>query len=305
MQEEIAGNTLQVQSVIYENEKSHLLRSAESIFQAASYALDHRTFSRIALAYGDCSVQPVLAPEDIDVMNAKFSGKMTVSYAFWGANLGTAKGHNTLARNCESNYIIVENPDILMCYDTISMLFEPFRVSPATTGMSEAKQIPIEHPKYYDPNTGETSWSSTACTMFPKHVFDLAGGFDSDSFFLYCDDVDFSWKVRLKGFKVIYQPCAAVFHNKTLSNEAKWQSTSAERYYSAEAGLLLAYKWSRKDLSDKILAFFKKSSEPYYVKAACEFERRRMEGRLPKQLDRHHKVAEFVDGNYGKMRFSL
>ena len=29
---------------------------------------------------------------------------------------------------------------------------------------------------------------------------------------MYCDDVDFSWRVRLLGYKVIYRSDAPVFH---------------------------------------------------------------------------------------------
>lgn len=305
MRENKPERTLQIQSVIYENAKEGLLRSMESTYQAASYALERETFSQIRLSYGDCSLHPVFQEEEIQKLNATYGGKMEVAYRFWGRNYGTAKGHNLLEENCGSDYLLVENPDIVMCCDTISLLYEPFRISPDKIGMSEAKQLPIEHPKYYDPETGETGWSSTACTMVPKHVFDLVHGFDADSFFLYCDDVDFSWRIRLQDYRIIYQPAAAVYHDKSLSHEGKWRSTSAEQYYSAEAGLLLAYKWSRNDLVGRILSGFKRSSEPYFRKAAAEFERRKAEGQLPEQLDRHHQVAEFVDGYYGKMRFVL
>lgn len=297
--------TLQIQSVIFENEKNHLLRSMESTYQAASYALEQGTFSRIHLSLGDGSSHPVFREEEIRELNSAYGGKMEISYRFWGQNYGTAKGHNILAENCDGGYLLVEHPDIVMCCDTISLLYEPFRVLPDKAGMSEAKQLPIEYPKYYNPQTGETCWSSTVCTMFSKHVFDLVHGFDADSFFLYCDDVDFSWRVRLKGYQIIYQPAAAVYHDKSLSRAEKWQMTSAKRYYSAEAGLLLAYKWSRNDLVRKILADFKRSPESYFQRAAEDFEQRKTEDRLPEQLDRHHRVAEFVDGYYGKMRFAL
>src|SRR5690606_12759794 len=116
-------------------------------------------------------------------------------------------------------------------------------------GLVEAKQIPIEHPKDFDPETGETSWASTACAMGPLEVFREIDGFDADSFFLYGDDVDFSWRVRLAGYKVIHQSSAFVFHDKRLSHEGRWMSSPAEQYYSAEATLLLTYKWSRSDLT--------------------------------------------------------
>lgn len=50
--------------------------------------------------------------------------------------------------------------------------------------------------------------------------------------------------VRLAGYKVIYVPSAVAFHDKRVSANAEWQPTNAERYYSAEAALFMAYKWS-------------------------------------------------------------
>ncbi|MEO3945594.1 hypothetical protein [Gorillibacterium sp. CAU 1737] len=297
--------SLQVQSVLYHTEPENVKRSLQSIAEAANYALTHKTFTKVSVCYGDCSSIPVFTDVEIDELSERYRGILELQYIFWGENHGTAKGHNLLAKQCHSDYILVQNPDIVTAYDAICLLFEPFRMSKSAVGMSEARQMPIEHPKYYDSETGETSWSSTACTMFPKKVFDEVGGFDEGTFFLYCDDVDFSWMVRLKGYKIIYQPAAVVFHDKSLSQSAEWEPTSAEKYFSAEAGLLLPYKWSRKDLTDKILSFFKKSSEPHFLKAAAEFERRKAEGRLPKQVDKLHKVSEFIDGNYGKMRFTL
>ena len=71
--------------------------------------------------------------------------------------------------------------------------------------------------------------------------------------FLYCDDLDFSWRVRLAGYKIIYMPSAIVYHAKNLSLSGTWQPTSAEIYYSAEAAMLLAYKWSNPERAEKAL----------------------------------------------------
>jgi GT2 family glycosyltransferase len=50
-----------------------------------------------------------------------------------------------------------------------------------------------------------------ASFLIPRRVFDEAGGFDED-FFLSHEDVDLSYRVRLRGYRCIYEPAAIVRH---------------------------------------------------------------------------------------------
>jgi len=153
--------------------------------------------------------------------------------------------------------------------------------------------------------SGTTSWSSTAFAMFRRSVFDEVGGFDADTFFLYCDDVDFSWNIRMRGYKLIFQPAAAVFHDKRLSLKGKWQPSGAEIYFSAVAGMLLPYKWSRKDLTFQYLDHFETRGDANQQRAAKEFRDREATGRLPSPVDPLHRIGEFVNGAYAEHRFKL
>ncbi|CAG9713311.1 conserved hypothetical protein [Clostridium neonatale] len=295
---------LQIQTVLYHNEPNKIIKSIESILCASKKAIEKGIFRKIILKYGDGSSIPIFSNEELEDLQDTYK-EIAIEYINFGANFGSAKGHNTLAKDCGADYIVVMNPDVIMSADTLCELYRPYYENKTCVGMVEARQLPIEHPKDYNIQTGETSWASTACTIFPKKVFDEVGGFDSNSFFLYCDDVDFSWRVRLAGYKVIFQPSAFVFHNKLLSQDAGWQVTSAEAYYSAEASLFLAYKWSRSDILKNILTYFENSNEDYLLKAANKFRIKESAGELPKQLDHEHKVAEFINNNYGIMRFSI
>jgi GT2 family glycosyltransferase len=141
--------------------------------------------------------------------------------------------------------------------------------------------------------------------MIPRDILQKLNGFDADTFFLYCDDVDFSWRTRLEGFKVIYQPSAIVFHDKRLSPGGSWMPGEAEKYYSAEASLMMAYKWSRPDLVDRYLADFEQSGVDYLQRAAANFLGRRVANTLPTPLDPEGKVAQFVGHHYTPHRFAL
>ena len=78
---------------------------------------------------------------------------------------------------------------------------------------------------------------------------------------------------------------------------------AAERYYSAEAALLLAYKYSREDILKRIVADFKVASDPVFSKSLEEFERRKRENKLPEQIDPDHQVGQFIEGAYSTHRF--
>ena len=194
------------------------------------------------------------------------------------------------------------NPDVILAPRFFDEIMKPFR-NPKV-GMVEARQVPIEHPKEYDPETGETDWATTACAVFPTSLFHRLNGFDADTFFLYCDDLDFSWRVRLEGFIIIYQPAAMVFHSKHLSVTCGWCPTAAERYYSMEAALFMAYKWSNNERVEMLLNTWKHSSGDTR-RVYQKFMELKESGKLPKQLDPQGKVAMFLGDYYSPNRYTL
>jgi GT2 family glycosyltransferase len=295
--------TIQVQSVLYGNEFASVERAVLSLGRAAELAIAGGMAGRVQLVFGDGSNRPCLSADDIDGLRAHYPDALSIDYEFFNANLGSARGHNRLAQAAMADFILVQNPDVVVSPRLLMNLLAAFAV--AGTGIAEAKQLPIEHPKDYDPQTGETAWASTACAMIPLDLFREIGGFDADSFFLYCDDVDFSWEVRRKGYKVIFQPGAVVFHDKRLSDAGKWQPSDAERYYSAEAALVLAHKWSRPEIVEKILAEFRGHGDPVSSRAVAAYEARRGNKTLPAPRDPDHRIGQFVAGMYAAHRYRL
>jgi GT2 family glycosyltransferase len=110
-------------------------------------------------------------------------------------------------------------------------------------GMCEARQAPNEHPKMYDAKTGETSWCSGAAVLIRRAAFEDAGGFDERLYFMYCEDVDFSWTLWLKGWKCVYAPEAVVRHftqSLTPDKNRAW-----ENYYTFRNSLFLYHRFGR------------------------------------------------------------
>ena len=304
MAKSMKKTTIQIQSVLYHNKPGALERAIESLAGAVEVCRSQGlALGEVTLCYGDASAHPVFTQEDLERLANTYGKVLPLKYTFFGENTGTAKGHNRLAKGCKQEYILIMNPDVVVNPHIFRQMLKPFEVENDKVGMTEARQTPIEHHKEYDVATGETSWASTACALFPVKVFEEVEGFDADTFFMYCDDLDFSWRVRLAGYKVVYLPGAPVFHAKTLSADGQWIATDAERYFSAEAAVLMAYKWSNPDRVDELLGIFERAEGTMEHKVVAAFKLREQEGRLPQPLDPEHKVADFTRQGYGQYRF--
>jgi GT2 family glycosyltransferase len=304
---------LRLQSVLFNTDTDSLKRAYFCAVNAVAYAMRTGVITGAEFAYGDCSPVPILSQDIVNgwVEEARAVAHVPITYTFFDQNKGSAAGHNTLMALVKdstqgpggNSLLTIMNPDVKMSGDTIYALTRTLTKRPRRVGLVEARQLPIEHPKAYDEVSGRTAWISTAMAMTTSDIFWEVGGFDSATFFLYCDDVDFSWLVREKGYELVFQPAAVVFHDKRLNPDGSWPAGQAEKYYSAEAALLLTWKWSRHDKTETYLQYFKESSEEHLLKAAEVFETRRAEGRLPPQRDQGHKVGVFSAVGYGPNRF--
>lgn len=303
----MGNRSIQIQSVLFNNEKFALKKSLDSLANSIKVNRNSKIFvDRVTVYYGDASPERLFENVEVDSIQEEYKEYFNFKYIFFNENTGSAKGHNILGKECTSEYMIIMNPDVVVCPKFLSKIIAPFIYDANNSiGMTEARQTPVEHPKCYDRQTLETDWATTACAMFKSEDFRILNGFDAQTFFLYCDDLDFSWRMRLLGKKILYIPDCIVFHAKTLSANGAWQPTNSEIYYSAEAALLVAYKWSAQKKFDEIYNNFKNSNNVTLIKAAHHFDELKEKCKLPEQLDKNHKVAKFIGNFYTKHRFVL
>jgi len=295
------ARTISIQSVLYGTQAPAVARIAESVSNSARRSVEAGMLSSWQFVVGDCSSVPALTRAQVDAIAMACDGAGgAFIYHFFGENLGHGGGHNRLATLTESDLLLFLNPDALLGPEAIGELATSLT---AGVGATDARQVPLEHAKTFAAETGDESWASGACLLTPRAVFDEVRGFDSTSFFLYCDDVDYSWRVRIAGHRVVYSPAARVFHDKRLDGAGTYEPGDAEVYYSIEAALLLAHKYSKPSRVRAVLKWCRREAAQPMLRAATEYYARRRDGTLPTPIDARHTVAQFVGQHYAKQRY--
>jgi len=167
-------------------------------------------------------------------------------------NLGFAAGNNLALSRCKGKNIMLLNPDTLLTEGAVdkmtdylenhsgtgvvgpSLTDEKGNIHPSTAGsfpelfvifcevsgltklfpsssrirglyMRSKKQKPLE-----------VDWVSGACIMLRHKVFDKTGPLN-ESFFLYFEDQEWCYRIKKKGYKIIFLPQAKVIHFENQS----------------------------------------------------------------------------------------
>lgn len=184
-------------------------------------------------------------------------------------NEGFAKGYNLALAQIEAEYYILLNSDIevtenwilpvihLMeqddliaaCQPKIRSYHEPkkFEYAGAAGGFIDKLGYPFcrgrlflsieeDHGQYDDPV--EIFWASGACMFVKSKHFHQIGGLDDD-FFAHMEEIDFCWRLKNNGFKIMYCPASTVFHigGGTLP-KISWRKT----YLNFRNNFYLLYK---------------------------------------------------------------
>ena len=127
-------------------------------------------------------------------------------------NLGFGAGHDRTFKEGKSEFCLVSNIDLEFEKDSISNVLNIALDDKHEEYASwEFRQVPYEHPKYYDPITLETNWSSHACILIRKSAYEKVGGYEP-KIFMYAEDVELSYRFRAFGYHLKYCPSAVVRH---------------------------------------------------------------------------------------------
>jgi len=158
-------------------------------------------------------------------------------------NVGFGNAMNRLMTTAfadsETKWFLCLNPDGTLHRNALKELLVMSGEHPHS--LIEARQFPEEHNKQYDADTFETPWASGACLLICNSIFKKIGAFDPN-FFMYLEDVDFSWRARSAGFSVKIAP-RALFGHSVLNREF---NASADKAMLL-SGRYLAAKWQNSE----------------------------------------------------------
>lgn len=217
--------------VTYKTEDEDLSLWSRSLELAYMQALAHYSDLKVSVVTLDNSERkPQLKIPDIRIHSI-----------FNSSNLGYTAGINKLIRHAMTEnlgtHFLSSNPDGAFHPDFFIELLRFQNKFPKA--VIECIQFPEEHLKYYDPITFDTDWSSGCCMFVPFWVFDVVGLFD-ENFFMYVEDVDFSWRCKMLGIDI--KTCPTAKYGHLVLNR---QPNPTTNKYILESGRYLAIKWNQ------------------------------------------------------------
>jgi GT2 family glycosyltransferase len=155
-------------------------------------------------------------------------------------NNGFARGMNLLSAQGQGEFLFLLNPDAELTPNCLERLLARADSDPRIA-ICEARQTPREHPKTVDSRTGETTWCSGAAALIRRKAFEEVNRFDEHLYFMYCEDVDISWKLWIKGWRCIYVTDAVVHH--LTQDLLPGKRRTLENYFSFRNSLFLFYRF--------------------------------------------------------------
>ncbi len=179
----------------------------------------------------------LLLLEQLRAEHPEFGGFTIVRGA---KNAGFGAACNAGARAGSADMLFFLNVDTAVDENLFCALDEAASAWPQAGGF-ECRQLPYEMGHHFDPVTLETPWASGAAFCVRRAVFMAAGGFD-EHIFMYCEDVDLSWRIRACGAPLYYVPKALVYHY--VLNRENAQTSGLREYAGTQLGnMLLTYKY--------------------------------------------------------------
>ncbi|MBC7227275.1 MAG: glycosyltransferase family 2 protein [Thermoflexales bacterium] len=167
-------------------------------------------------------------------------------------NGGFGYGCNLGANHARGTFLVFLNPDTVVCPSWLDALLAPLvnpqvaLTTPCILQMNEPTQINAAGnevhlsglafcrgagmPPAAFPTPGDVAAISGAAFAVRRDVWEALGGMD-ESFFLYVEDTDLSWRAWLAGYRCHYVPEPVVYHDYALSfGEGKFFFQERNRY---------------------------------------------------------------------------
>lgn len=179
-----------------------------------------------------------------------------------GKNLGYAGGNNFGIEKSSGKYLFLLNPDTLVEKGFLEPLVSEIEKNkkiaacqPLIRLMNNKKKInltgKVTHYLGFDwvdnylkeiPPEKREIYSFSGCgILLRRDLLDKIGVFD-ETYFMYYEDTDLSWRIRLVGYKIVFVPESIIFHDYKYIPQENYQSLKNKIYYNERNRLLTLLK---------------------------------------------------------------
>ncbi len=191
----------------------------------------------------DISLEVILIDNDPRSMSLEeyfaLAGDLELKVLSNDCNEGFSKACNRGAREAKGSLLLFLNVDTEIAPTALQRMQHGMEHYPGCA-IVEARQSPVAHPKFSWPDTGRTDWCSACCMLMRRDLFLESGGFD-EIFFMYGEDVDLSFRLRDRGYKLLYLDSAVCVHHDSEKSKAAILERS---FHMIRSGLLLRARYS-------------------------------------------------------------
>ena len=195
----------------------------------------------------------------MQLLESLFGGDFRLKLIRNRTNLGFAKGCNIGSKSATGDYLLYLNPDCLLKQNTVKSLVSSFNIKPnvAMTGgfllnpdgteqAGGRRAVPTPwrsfvrafglfrfadrwptiffdfylHLQPLPDEPIEVEAISGSCSMIRREVMEQLAYWDA-GYFLHCEDLDLSMRVRQKGWKILFVPDAPVIHHQGLCGSTR------------------------------------------------------------------------------------
>lgn len=202
----------------------------------------------------------------IDVMNEEFPDVKLIENKY---NAGFAGGYNKALKKIDADYYVLLNSDIevtenwikpvidLMETDTQIAACQPkilsyddnteFEYAGASGGFIDKYGYPFCRGRVFQSlekddgqynNSTEVFWATGACMFVRADIYHKFGGLDDD-FFAHMEEIDFCWRLKNRGYKIMVCPDSVVYH---VGGGTLPKKSARKTYLNFRNNLSLLYK---------------------------------------------------------------
>ena len=179
----------------------------------------------------------------LDSLNGQTKGKIYFECLNLEKNIGFVEASNVGFRKIEAGYVCLVNNDLLFTKDWLSNMIKILEDNPDIGlinpnsnhfGLNAPKGMTLE--KFAEDllKKGKGSYKQRAvvkpfCGLLRKELVDRIGGFDSNFYKSYYEDIDYNMRINRLGYKGVIADNIYVYHRRGMSQSIVGRKKAMER----------------------------------------------------------------------------